>query len=229
MKTIYELKDELCYLFTQAQLAPWMLGINSGDFYDLLPDDNDDKKKNREGLTDLVYNHPEEWMSDFKFIIDGGVEGDEERRGSGRDRKKIGAAILTSGMIHVCQSQIYDPESLGRHVGFAKFMNSVKSWSDAAETITLLSNCRFLFVSEVYIAADTNKTMLRTVAESFNDLLERRENHNLVTIVSVKPSMIKRAMAESDFLGAGMKAVLDQLGDVGTIIMKDKRLCRIAF
>jgi len=224
VKSLPALKDELCFLFGRAQLSQWMIGINCNDFRSILPEGN-----SQDALAEFIYSTPEQWMSDFRFIIDGGVDGDDQHRGSGRDRKKIGAAILTSGMIHVCQSLIYDPDSLGRHVGFAKFINSVKSWSDAGETITLLSDCRFLFISEVYIASDMNKTLMRTVAESFNDLLERRENNGLVTIISIKPSIVTRIMEESDFLGAAITSLLNLSGSAGTVLMKEKRLCRIAF
>jgi len=231
MKSIQELKDELRYLFGLAQLSQWMIGINSEEFRSALP--GDDKKPNecevKQSIVNFIYNHPEEWSTNFRFIIDGGVDGEDGPDGSGRDRKKIGAAILTSGIIHTCQSEIYDPKSLGRHVGFSKFMNSVKSWSDAGEIITLLSDCRYLFLSEVYIAAETNKTLMRTIAESLTDLLERRENRGLVTILSIKPSIVKRIPLESDFLGPALVSIVKQLGDVGTIIMKDKRACRISF
>jgi len=233
MKSIPELKDELTFLFKTAQLSQWMIGTNSGDFQSMLPgsDDNPTEYTLKQKLVDFVYNHPEEWTKNYRFIVDGGVDGDEGHKGSGLERKKIGAAILTSGMIHICQSEIYDPKGLARHIGFSKFVNSVKSWSDAGEIITMLTDCRFLFISEIYIAEDTNKTLLRTVAESLNDLLERRENQGSVTIMSIKPTAVKCIDGSSNYLGAALTSTIKQLGGTGggTIIMKDKRLCRIAF
>lgn len=236
MKTIYGLRDELKYIFSRAQLAAWMLGINSGDFCRILPGDeaSDDpvQKKlceKKQNLADFIYNQPDQWMSDFKFIIDGGADGAAtENKGSSRDRKMIGAAILTSGMIHVCQSQIYNPDQLGFHMGFSQFINSVKSWSEAGETVTLLSGYRFLFISEVFLPDDVHKTLSSTVSETLNDLLERRENKNFVTILSLKPAMIARAAIDSSCLGAAMRSWLEQAGD-GSSLKKDKRLVRIAF
>lgn len=237
MRTIAGLKDELRYLYSRAQLSPWMLGQNMNDFRDILPGDesqpnNPDERvkcEAKNALVDFIYQHPDEWMNDYKFIIDGGVDEGTAQKGSSRSRKLVGATILTSGMIHVCQSQIYNPDSLGFHIGFANFMSSVKSWSEAGETITLLSEFRFLFVSEVYMADNAHSTLATSVAEAFNDLLERRENRNLVTILSIKPSAVSRIQLESNYLGAALKSWVEQAGKSGSTLLSDKRLCHIVF
>jgi len=229
MKSIPALKDELRFLFKNADLPQWMIGINSKDFSSILPANAQDNNL-RDTLVDWVYNNPADWSRDFSYIIDGGVDSsDANHTCGGRSRKMIGSAILTSGMIHVCQSEIYSPKQLAKYVGFSEFISSVKDWKEADAAVTVLADCRFLFISEVYIASDSHKTLIRSVAESFNDLIERRDNSGFVTIISIRPSVIDRIKNESDFLGSAITSLVNQSGDAGTILMKDKRLCRISF
>ena len=173
-------------------------------------------------ITEMIYRRVEDWHKGHVFVIDGDYSNaDSSPAGV---RRAIGFSILQNGVTYACQAPDCCPP-YGRYVDYksvvTNFMNKDKSYGFADE----LSEQAFLFISEMFMGQNANPTMREMVAFKMDDVLRRRIDSGLVTILSFSRPCTE--FVGKDLFGDEVEQILAACSANGTSYLKNCKMVRI--
>ncbi len=176
----------------------------------ILPFIRAEESKKRK-LVGIIYQDLDKWVNGSTFIIDGSLAC--QGKSPADVRRAVGLAILQSGVTYACQSSKFCPP-YGRYIDYKTIVNSFMNKEKASALADDLSVTELLFISEIYMSAKANEVLKDIVAFKMDDMLRRRVDSGLVTIMSFSRPCIE--FMEGNVLGDEIDQLLQVSGANGT-------------
>ena len=200
------------------------------------PENNDAPPYMNREVARLIYDTPERWTGNCTFVI----EGTRRRQYANSDsanspensvrpdwlRRRVGFAILSMGIVTAVLNDLPPLDHVGKYIDFDCFINSVKDRYAATKLMDDLSEYRHLFLSEIGHSQSPHPSTVEIGRTYLDDLLRRRQDAELVTILSFRESCIEAA--KRNVYGREIYETLKVCQNLPTMLLASRRLCKIA-
>jgi len=143
------------------------------------------------------------WAKEWIFVIDG-------ENGVGTDtpsqvRRRVGLSILQNGITHICQHHDFYPP-YGRYIDYRAMVNSLVNRETSYATVDRLAEEHILLISEIFPDKGLNEVVRSMLLFRLDDLLRRRRDEGLVTILSfARPCS---SVMQENLLGDEIQSIL---------------------
>jgi hypothetical protein len=178
--------------------------------------------KNSSKIASAIYNSPNLWGKGYTFVIDG--KGAAPAKTPADIRRAIGFSVVQNGITYACQTPQFCPP-YGRYVDYKTVVTTLMNKAKSSDFADELAEQAFLFISEIHMSENASEVMREIVAFKMDDILRRRKDEGLVTVLSfARPC--KEFMGQ-DILGDEIRQILDACGEHGTSCLKIEKIIKI--